>query len=238
MFKSSGAVFLMLETLVLVENRNKIGLILETNDCGENIMTEKEKMQRQMLYDANYDKELLAERVRAKELCYDFNQLRPSDVEGQQKLLRRLLGKTGEHFCITAPFWCDYGYNIELGENFYANHGLVILDGGKVTFGHDVFVAPNCGFHTAGHPIDFQRRNRGLEYAYPITVGNNVWIGAGVQVMPGVTIGDNMVIGGGSVVVKDIPSGSVAVGNPCRVVRAITEEDEKTGWDWSGSFTE
>ena len=107
----------------------------------------------------------------------------------------------------------------------------MILDGAKVTFGDDVFIAPNCGFYTAGHPIDAKRRNQGLEYAYPITVGNNVWIGAGVQVMPGVTIGDHVVIGGGSVVVKDIPSNSVAVGNLCHVIREITEEDEQTNWD-------
>ena len=194
-------------------------------------MTEKEKMRAQMLYDANYDQALLEERDKAKDLCHQYNQLRPSDRSGQWEVLKKLLGKTGEHFIITAPFWCDYGYNIELGENFYANHNLVILDGAKVTFGDNVFIGPDCGFHTAGHPIDFERRNQGLEYAYPITVGDNVWIGAGVQVMPGVTIGSNVVIGGGSVVVKDIPSNCVAVGNPCHVLRPITEADRKTSWD-------
>ena len=194
-------------------------------------MTEKEKMCAQMLYDANYDQTLLEERDKAKDLCHQYNQLRPSDRASQQEVLKKLLGKTGENFILTAPFWCDYGYNIELGENFYANHNLVILDGAKVTFGDNVFIGPDCGFHTAGHPIDFERRNRGLEYAYSITVGDNVWIGAGVQVMPGVTIGSNVVIGGGSVVVKDIPSNCVAVGNPCKVIRAITEEDKKTCWD-------
>ena len=100
-----------------------------------------------------------------------------------------------------------------------------------MTFGDHVFVAPNCGFYTAGHPIDAVRRELGLEYAYPITVGDHVWIGGGVQVMPGVTIGSNVVIGGGSVVVRDIPSDSVAVGNPCRVIRPITEADKQTCWD-------
>lgn len=194
-------------------------------------MTEKEKMANKMLYDANYDKELLRDRLEAKDLCYEYNQLKPSNIEEQEKIMKKLLGKTKGNFTIVAPFWCDYGYNIEIGENFFANHNTVILDGGKVKFGDNVFVAPNCGFHTAGHPIDAERRNKGLEYAYPITVGNNVWIGAGVQVMPNVTIGDNVVIGGGSVVVKDIPSNSVAVGNPCKVIRAITEEDKKTCWD-------
>lgn len=194
-------------------------------------MTEKEKMQNQMLYDANYDKDLLLERNRAKDLCWRYNQLLPSNEKEHRKILHQLLGKMGQNVCITPPFWCDYGYNIELGENFYSNHNLVILDGGKVVFGDNVFIAPDCGFHTAGHPIDFERRNKGLEYAYPITVGNNVWIGAGVQVMPGVTIGNNVVIGGGSVVVKDIPSNSVAVGNPCKVIRPITDEDKKTNWN-------
>ena len=194
-------------------------------------MTEKEKMCAQMLYDANYDQTLLEERDKAKDLCHQYNQLRPSDRASQQEVLKKLLGKTGENFILTAPFWCDYGYNIELGENFYANHNLVILDGAKVTFGDNVFIGPDCGFHTAGHPIDFERRNRGLEYAYSITVGNNVWIGAGVQVMPGVSIGSNVVIGGGSVVVRDIPGNCVAVGNPCHVLRPITEADRKTSWD-------
>ena len=168
---------------------------------------------------------------KTKELCWSYNQLHPSDTAGQQEILHQLLGQMGKNIYITAPFWCDYGYNIRVGENFYSNHNLVILDCGNVTFGDNVFVAPDCGFHTAGHPVDFERRNQGLEYAYPITVGNNVWFGAGVQVMPGVTIGDNVVIGGGSVVVKDIPSDSVAVGNPCRVIRAITEADKHTCWD-------
>lgn len=189
-------------------------------------MTEKEKMLAGMIYDANYDKELIEERKQAKDLCYRFNQLMPSDDDGQQELLRELLGSMGKNCEIKAPFWCDYGYNIEVGRNFFANHNIVILDAAKVTFGDNVFVAPNCGFYTAGHPIDANQRNAGLEYAKPITIGNDVWIGAGVHVMPGVTIGSNVVIGGGSVVVKDIPSDSVAVGNPCRVIRKITEEDK------------
>ena len=194
-------------------------------------LSEKEKMLQQKLYDANYDKDLEADRLRCKTLCQEYNRLPVGDIDERHEFIKRILGKTGEHVHIEPDFWCDYGYRIEVGENFYANHGLVILDAGGVTFGHDVFIAPLCGFHTSGHPIDYERRNRGLEYAYPITVGSNVWFGAGVQVMPGVTIGDNVVIGGGSVVVHDIPSDCVAAGNPCRVIRPITDEDRTRNWD-------
>lgn len=194
-------------------------------------MTEKEKMLKQMLYDANYDKELLQDRMDCKDLCYEYNHLRPSQVEEQKEIIRKIVGKTKKNFFITAPFWCDYGYNIELGENFYSNHNLVILDCAKVTFGDNVFIAPDCGFYAAGHPIDAERRNIGLEYAYPITVGNDVWIGGGVRVMPGVTIGSNVVIGSGSVVTKDIPDNVVAAGNPCRVLRPITEKDKLKNYD-------
>ncbi|MDO4287293.1 MAG: sugar O-acetyltransferase [Eubacteriales bacterium] len=190
-------------------------------------MNEKQKAAAGYLYDANYDESLLQERNVCKDLCFDFNACKPSDTEAQQRIIRKIIGKIDGAFTITAPFWCDYGYNISIGENFYTNHNCVILDAAKVTFGDNVFIAPNCCFSTAGHPLDMEQRNRGLEIALPITVGNHVWFGAGVTVLPGVTIGDNTVIGAGSVVNKDIPSGVIAVGNPCRVLRAITEEDKK-----------
>ena len=190
-------------------------------------MTEKEKMIKGLLYDANYDKKLEEERVKCKKLCQIYNNIEIDDFDKRKKMIKRIIGKTGENIHIEPDFWCDYGYRTEVGENFYANHGLIILDAGGVKFGDNVFVAPSCGFHTSGHPIDYERRNKGLEYAYGITVGNNVWIGAGVQVLPGVSIGDNCVIGAGSVVTKDIENDSVAVGSPCRVIRKITEEDKK-----------
>lgn len=189
-------------------------------------MDEKQKAAAGYLYDANYDVVLQREREACKDLCFAFNACKPSDTAGQQRLLRQIIGKTSGSFCVTAPFWCDYGYNITIGEHFYANHNCIILDGAKVTFGDNVFIAPNCCFSTAGHSLDVEQRNQGLEIALPITVGNNVWFGAGVTVLPGITIGDNTVIGAGSVVNRDIPSGVVAVGNPCRVVRAITEADK------------
>ena len=194
-------------------------------------MTEKEKMLNHQLYDANYDKDLLKERIHAKELCYDFNHLRPSQITEQNNIIKALFGKTKESFVITAPFWCDYGYNIEIGENFYTNHNCVILDPAKVTFGDNVFIGPDCGFYTAGHPIDFERRNQGLEYAWPITVGNNVWFGGGVKVMPGITIGSNVVIGSGSIVTKNIPDNVVCAGNPCQILREITDFDKMNPFD-------
>ena len=184
-------------------------------------MTEKDKMLNRQLYNANHDEGLIRERLLAKDLCYDFNNLRPSDIAEQTRLIKALLGKTMEHFQIVAPFWCDYGYNIEIGENFFANHNTVILDCAKVIFGNNVLVGPNCGFYTAGHPFDQDERNQGLEYAYPIRIGDSVWIGAGAQICPGVTIGNNVIIGCGSIVIRDIPDNSVAVGNPCRVTRTL-----------------
>jgi len=184
-------------------------------------MTEKEKRDAKMMYDANYDEELIRERTECKDRCFEYNRLRPSLSREREALMRRILGKVKQSFVIEAPFWCDYGYHIEIGENFYANHNLVILDGATVTFGDNVFIGPNCGFYTAGHPVDAIQRDKGLEYAWPITVGDHVWIGGGVQVMPGVTIGSNVVIGAGSVVTRDIPDHVVAAGNPCRVLRKI-----------------
>ena len=195
------------------------------------IMTEKEKKQSQKMYNAGSDPELISEVIRAKNLCHKYNLLPPMDVQAQTDLIRELFGKTGKNFRIYPPFWCDYGYNIEIGENFFANHGTVILDGGRITFGDNVMIGPGCGFNTAGHPLDSERRNQWLAYNYPITVGNNVWIGAGVQVMPGVSIGDNSVIGAGSVVTSDIPSDCIAVGNPCRVLRKISPEDKAKNYD-------
>ena len=188
-------------------------------------MTEKEKMLKGLLYDANYNKELLADRLKAKDLCFKYNTTLPSDEESLRKIIGELKIKTKENFFLTPPFYCDYGYNISVGENFYANHNLIILDGNRVSFGDNVFIAPSCTFSTAGHPLDKERRNKGLEYAHPITVGDDVWFGANVTVLPGVKIGSNVVIGAGSLVNKDIPDGSLAFGNPCKVVRKITEKD-------------
>lgn len=182
-------------------------------------MSEKEKMLAGELYLAMNDKILVKEREQAKELCYDHNNCRPSEIQKREEIIKKLFGKIGKNFVIEQPFMCDYGYNIEIGENFYANHNLTILDCNKVKFGDNVLIGPNCSFYTAEHPIDVEIRNSGLEYAKPIEVGNNVWFGGNVVVLSGVKIGDNVVIGAGSVVTKDIPSNVVAVGTPCKVIK-------------------
>ena len=182
-------------------------------------MTEKEKRDAGLEYDANYDEELLKERDIAKEYCYDYNQLRPSDHESQRALLKKLLGSIGEDCTIIAPFYCDYGYNIQIGDHFFMNHQGIILDEAKVSIGTHVYIGPNCGIYTCAHPMDANMRNQGLETAKPITIGDSVWIGANVTILPGVNIGDDVVIGAGSIVNKDIPSHTVAAGNPCRILK-------------------
>ena len=186
-------------------------------------MTEEEKMLAGELYDANYNKELFEKRIYAKELCKEFNNCNVRNLEEKKSILEKLFQKRMDTVLIEPNFYCDYGFNIHLGKNFYSNHNLVILDANKVEFGNNVFIGPNCGFYTSGHPLDYKTRNKGLEYAKPIKVGNNVWFGGNVCVLPGVIIGDNVVIGAGSVVNKDIPSNVVAVGNPCKVVKEILE---------------
>lgn len=188
--------------------------------------SEKDKAISGRLYDANHDAELIAERGICKEKCHELNSLPPSQIGEREKIIRQMFGKTKNHFLIEQPFYCDYGYNIEIGENFYANMNCIILDEAKVIFGDNVFIAPGCGFYTAGHALDVEQRNQGLEYAYPIIVGNNVWIGAQTCILPGVIIGDNTVIGAGSVINKNIPANVIAAGNPCRVIREITEKDK------------
>lgn len=175
-----------------------------------------------------YNTEFEQEISKCKSVCNKYNQLSPNDRDEQQEILKELLGKMGENVIITPPFWCDYGYNISVGDYFYSNHNLIITDGAKVTFGDNVFIAPNCCFTTAEHALDPEMRKAGIEIAKPITIGNNVWIGAGSTILAGATIGDNSVIGAGSVVKKSIPANVVAVGVPCKVLREITEEDKYT----------
>ena len=195
-------------------------------------MTELEKMINGMEYNSS-DRDLALMRDKAKDLCIDYNMLKSNQLKEKKYIIKKLLSKIGNDFFITAPFYCDYGFNIEAGNNFYVNYNCVILDCAKVKFGDNVFIAPNCGFYTAGHPLDIERRNSYIEYAYPITVGDNVWIGANTVVVGGIKIGNGAVIGAGSVVVKDIPDNVLAFGNPCKVIREITDEERKKSLNWS-----
>ncbi|MGA8853038.1 MAG: sugar O-acetyltransferase [Christiangramia sp.] len=187
--------------------------------------SEKEKMLSQKPYIAK-DAELSQERLQAQKACFDINSLSPELVAERNTILKRLLGFTKDNFYIEPPFHCDYGYNISIGENFYANYNCVILDCAKVMIGDNVMLAPSVSIYTAGHPIDAEKRNQEWEYAIPVTIGNNVWIGGNTVINPGVQIGDNTVIGAGSVLTKDIPGNVIAAGNPCKVLREITEEDQ------------
>lgn len=188
-------------------------------------MTEREKLEKGLWYDANYDAELLEERLQAEDLCFAFNQTRPKETERKEELLKQLLPHKGEHVTILSPFYTDYGYNCRIGEETFLNHNAYLMDGAPITIGRHCFIGPNCGMYTANHPLVAEERNQGLEQARPITIGDNVWIGADVTILPGVTIGEGSVIGAKSVVTKDIPPNVIALGNPCRVLRAITEAD-------------
>lgn len=219
--KAGAKVTLPMEEAVFAEE-TPVYVARIKSPCGEELALMQKKEQES--FDGQED--ALMERLWAcKEMCYDYNHLRPTQFEEQDQLIRKILGKTGEKVMVVAPFWCDMGCNIEVGENFFLNQNAVILDCGKVTFGDNAFIGPNCAFYTTVHPIDAERRNRREESAKPIHIGNNVWLGGGVQVMPGVSIGDNTVIAGGSVVTKNIPANVVAGGVPCKVIREITEED-------------
>lgn len=187
-------------------------------------MTEKEKSLKGYLYDANSDETLLMERSKCKDICFAYNQLMPSAEKEHQAIIHKLFQSAGNNITILSPFWCDYGYNITLGEDVFINHNCVILDCAKVSIGSHVFIGPNCGFHTPFHPLDVEQRIQGYEYANPITIEDNVWIGASVTILAGVTIGKNSVIGAGSVVNKSIPANVLAVGNPCRILREIPEK--------------
>lgn len=189
-------------------------------------MNQKERMLAGLPYKAWLDG-LTEERIACKEKIYELNIISPADYGKIPELLKELFGKTGERVYLEPPFHCDYGYNIEVGDNFFANYNLTILDVAQVTIGCNAQIAPNVSIYTAGHPVHPDSRNSGYEYGIPVTIGDNVWIGGNTVILPGVTIGDCAVIGAGSVVTKDIPAWSIAAGNPCRVIRAITEEDKK-----------
>lgn len=186
------------------------------------LMSEKEKMINEKVYDPT-DVELTKDRLKCKKLLYKYNKTFPNQLKKREKIIKSLIKKYETGFYIETPFRCDYGYNIEIGKNFYSNYNLTILDIAKVKIGDNVFIAPNVSIYTVNHPLDVQTRNKLLEQGHSITIGNNVWIGGNVTILPGVKIGNNSVIGAGSVVVKDIEDNVLAVGNPCKAVKKINE---------------
>lgn len=187
-------------------------------------MTNRERRDLQMAYIS--DETVYEEQKRARILTQKLNTMDRSDFDGIAAVVRELL-QTEESPFINPPFYCDYGNHIKVGKNFFANYNCTMLDVGKITFGDNCLLAPNVAIYTAGHPLHPVSRNSLYEYGIDVTIGDNVWLGGNVVICPGVTIGSNSVIGAGSVVTRDIPEWSLAAGNPCRVIRKITEADKK-----------
>ena len=184
-------------------------------------MTEKEKMLSGQIYSA-IDPELSGELIETRRMIREYNSIDPGDKKWLYAVISRLLGSIGdERIIVVQPFFCDYGKHISVGRRFFSNFNFTVLDEARVTIGDDCFIGPNVSIYTACHSTDPVERNSRQEWALPVTIGNNVWIGGSVTILPGVTIGDNVTIGAGSVVVADIPSNSVAVGNPARVVKKV-----------------
>ncbi len=173
-------------------------------------------------YNANFDSELIRERRIVKDYCLEYNNTPTKDLGARRDLLREILQNVEvEQVEVMSPFMVDYGYNVFMGAGCFLNHNVYLMDCAKIKFGKKCFVGPNCGFYTALHPLEVTKRNAGFEMAKPITIGDNVWIGGNVVILPGVTVGSNSVIGAGAVVTKDIPAGVLAFGNPCKVIKEV-----------------
>ena len=189
-------------------------------------MTEQEKAEAGLLYNPNMTDEMKAFRFTVQDKIWEYNQLKPSQVQERRDFLAKIFGKIGEKCNILPPFKCDYGFHIEVGENFFANYNFIVLDGNYVRIGDNVWIAPNVGIYAAGHPLDVEDRIGGEEYAFPVTIGDNVWIGGGVTIIGGVTIGKNAVVAAGSVVIRDVPPDTLVAGNPARVIRKLGPADK------------
>ncbi len=190
---------------------------------GSRIMTEIEKMQKGKWHDANFDPELLGKRRAAEFLCFDFNHSRPESKEQFEALKKLLGGSVPEGLTLLAPVYFDYGFNTHFGENVFVNHGCYFMDGNTIDIGKNAFIGPFCGFYTSSHPLNYIDRNKGLERALPIHIGDNCWLGANVSILQGVTIGSGCVIAAGSVVTKDLPDNALAAGVPATVKKYIEQ---------------
>ena len=189
-------------------------------------MTEQDKCEAGFLYNPNTTDEMKTHRFKIQDAMCEYNKLKPSQVKERRDFLAGIFGKIGEKCNILPPFRCDYGFHIEVGENFFANYNFIVLDGNYVRIGDNVWIAPNVGIYAAGHPLDVEDRIAGEEYAFPVTIEDNVWIGGSVSIIGGVTIGRNSVVAAGSVVIRDVPPDTLVAGNPARVVRKITAADK------------
>ncbi len=183
-------------------------------------MTEEEKMNAGLWYDANNNQDIVKVRYACFDKCFALNQLKSRDPS-RYDIIKDILGYLPNNLELLSPFYCDYGYNIHLRDNVFININCYFMDGASITIGNNVFIGPSCGFYTAAHPVDYERRNQGLEKALPITVGDNCWFGANVSIMPGVTIGSGCVVAAGSVVTKDIPDNVMVAGVPAKVMKTI-----------------
>lgn len=190
-------------------------------------MSEKEKMYAGEWYDANYDSDLVQMRRKVSDLCFDYDHTRPSDTSKRTEILKKILqaDELPEGLEVLSPFLADYGCNIHFGKHVFTGHNCYFMDGAAIIIGDNVFIGPSCGFYTAVHPMRYSERNKGLEKAVPVSIGNNCWLGAGVRVLPGVHIGNGCVIAAGSVVTKDIPDNSMAAGVPAVVKKKINQSD-------------
>ena len=197
-----------------------MAFLKNTQGTGMSDLTEKQKMLQGLEYFPS-DKSLQQDRANAKRLCQQFNQFDIDDRKGSRKIIKSLFGQCAGAW-IEPNFYCDYGYNISTGKNFYANHGLVILDAAAVTFGDDVMLAPGVLISTSTHPLDPVKRNKGIEMAKPINIGHSVWIGMGAKILEGVDIGDNAVIAAGAVVNKDVPASTLVAGVPAKVIKHLS----------------
>lgn len=189
-------------------------------------MKELEKLRNHMYYNC-HSEEIRGHCEKTNELFFEYNQTPPSNREKRESIIRTAFGKVGKHPWIEAPFQCDIGFTIQVGDNLFVNHNCVFLDGGGITIGNNVLIGPHVGIYTPEHAFDPMLRAQGYEISRPVVICDNVWIGGGVSILGGVTIGENSIIGAGSVVTHDIPANVIAVGNPCRVLRPISEEDKK-----------
>lgn len=187
-------------------------------------MNEIEKMKAGMWYDANHDPEIVDQRYQCMDLCYALNQLLPSHRKQKDEMLKQLLPYVPDGLEIVTPFTCDYGKNIFLGHDVFINSYCYLMDGAPISIGNHVFIGPYCGFYTASHPIDYESRDKGLEKAFPIRIGDHCWFGANVSVMPGVSIGNGCVIAAGSVVTKDVEDNSLVAGVPAQIIKKINQE--------------